>query len=431
MTPEEIRDILGQPAIIGPLRLANRMVMGPMAANAPNPDGSPSEQTIAFFEARARGGAGMIIAGGAIAARRGYDEAPFRPLLRFDLDDFIPDFRRVADAVHRHSVPIIAELMPGFGRMGVPAPDRPIISASPCNVVIPRERFPRGLHVPVDRITPMPQEATIAEIRQFEQEMIAATLRVERAGWDGVEVAAHMSYFLASFLSPRTNWRTDDYGGSVTNRARVLVNIVTGIRATVGPGFAVGLRITADDHLPDGQGAEDFAEIARQVEVAGLDYVALSSGCYETMDTSAPAADGALVDSGDVQIFKRVLTVPVLIQGLHDPARAAHALREGHGDLVMVARPMLADPSYAAKILAGTPDTIVRCNRDNLCMRRMILGMPVRCSVNPRMGREARSPGTLPPLERLARRPAEEAILTLTGSRRLMAMAGAVMRKLG
>lgn len=428
MAPDQIASILGKPVTVNKLKLANRLVMGPMAANAPNADGSPSEQTIAFFAARARGGIGMIIVGGIIAARRGFEEAPFRPLLRFDVDTFIPQLRRVADAVHAHDVPIIAEIMPGFGRMGVSAPGRPIISASPINVVIPQERFPSGIHVPGGRTTPTPREASVDEIRTYEEEMVAAAGRAQRAGWDGVEVAAHMSYFVASFLSPRTNWRTDEYGGSVENRARMLVNMVAGIRRVAGPDFVVGLRITANDYMPDGQGAEGFAAIARQVEAAGLDYVALSAGCYETMDASAPAVDGGLVDSGDAQIFKRVLSVPVLLQGLHDPQRAARAIAEGHGDLVMLARPLLADPDYARKIVERRPDAIVRCTRENYCMRRMIFKMPVRCSVNPAMGRESRT-SRLPPPGRILRAPLEQLILALTGSRRLMNMIASVMKK--
>ena len=431
MTPMHIREILSAPVRLGPLRTANRMVMGPMAANAPDVDGGPSEQTAAFFEARARGGVGLIIVGGAIASARGLAEAPFRPLLRFDIDDPVPRFRALADRVHAHGVPIIAELMPGFGRMGVPAPDRPLISASPMNVVIRRDRFPQGIHVPADRATPMPREASIAEIRDYEDAMIAASVRVEKSGWDGVEVAAHMSYFLASFLSPRTNWRMDEYGGSEENRARMLVRIVAGIRRKTGPGFAVGLRITANDLMPDGQGTEAFASLARHVAAAGLDYVALSTGCYESMDGSTPAVDGGQIDSGDAAIFRKMLDIPIMVQGLHAPARAAQAIAQGHGDLVMLARPLLADPDYAAKVAAGRPETITACNRDNLCIRRMVMGMPVRCAVNPAMGRESRATGTLPPLARLVKRPLEECALGLAGSSPFINLMGAMMNRSG
>ena len=431
MAADQPVNVLATPFKLNNLTLANRLVMGPMAANAPRADGGPSEQTIAFFEARARGGIGMIIVGGIVATKRAAEECPVARFLRFDVDTFISDLRRVGDAVHAHGVPIIAEISSGFGRMGVPGPGRPIISASPKNVIIPQERFPRGFIVPGGRTTSMPQEATLEEIRQCEQETIAAADRALQAGWDGVEIPAHMSYFAASFLSPRTNWRTDEYGGSVENRARMLVNIVAGIRKRVPKDFIVGLRIIANDYMPDGQGAEGFAAVAKKVEAAGLDYVALSTGCYETMNESAPEVDGGMVVSGDARIFKRALSVPVLIQGLHDPARATKAIAEGHGDLVMLARPLLADPNYARKVMDGHPETIVRCARDNYCMRRMVFNMPVRCDVNPEMGRESRGSNKLPPASRWVQAPLESVILKLTASRRAMNLIASTMKMLG
>lgn len=429
MTPSQIAGILAQPLKVGPATLRNRLVMGPMAANAPQQDGAPSEQTIAFLEARARGGVGMIIVGGLVATTRSYDEAPFRPLLRMDIDDHLPAFGRLADAVHAHGVPLIAEIMHGFGRMGIPGPGRPIIAASPKNVVIPRDRFPAGIVVPADRVTPVPAEASVDEIKTYERELIEAADRARRAGWDGVEVAAHMSYFASSFLSPRTNWRTDEYGGSLENRARILVDAVRGIRERVGRDFIVGLRITINDYMPDGQGVAEFAAIAKLVEAEGLDYVALSTGCYETMDTSAPSADGGMTDSGDARIFKEALSVPVLVQGLHDPANAAAAIAEGHGDAVMLARQLLADPDYARKAVSGQTADIVRCDRQNHCMRRLVMNMPIRCSVNPSMGREGRARGALPPLRRFLQAPIEEAVLGLTGSAILMNAIGAVANR--
>lgn len=428
MTPVQPENVLATPFILSQLTLANRMVMGPMAANAPREDGAPSEQTMAFFEARARGGVGMIIVGGMIATTRGYAESPVKRVLRLDVDTFVPDFQKMCGAVHKHGVPIIAQIMPGFGVMGSPAPDRPNISASARRLTIPEKAFPRGFIVPGGRTTPVAEEATLDQIREYECDMVAAAERALKCGFDGVEVAAHMSYFASSFLSARTNQRTDEYGGSVENRARFLSNIVAGIRRLAPANFVVGLRITANDYMPDGQGAQGFADVARQVEAAGLDYVALSCGCYETMSASAPSTDGDLVDSGDAGIFKRTLSAPVLIQGIHDPARAAKAIAEGYGDLIMLARPMLADPDFARKVCEGRPEDIVRCVRDNYCMRRMVFNMPVRCEVNPAMGRESRGSG-LPPLERVLKGPIEKAVLTLTGSAGFMNLVGSVMKK--
>lgn len=417
-----------QPMKLNHLMLANRMVMGPMAVTAPDREGRVTDQTLAFFEARARGGVGMIIVGGAIGTQRGWDEAPFRPILRMDRDEFLPGLRRLGDAMHALGVPLIAEVSTAFGRMGVPTADRPLISASPLNVVIPESRFPRGLHVPGGRTTPMPQEASVAEIQAYERETVESSLRMQRAGWDGVELPAHMSYFLASFLAPRTNWRADAYGGSVLNRARMLANMVRAIRERAGPRFVIGLRLVSSDQVEGGQSSEGYAAIAREVEAAGLDYVALSQGCYETMNVGLSVRDGTIIEDGDAAAFRQAVSVPLLLPGLHDPVQAARAIAQGHGDLVMLARPLLADPEYPRKVVQGRVADIVRCERDNLCIRRLMFNMPVRCSVNPRMGLESKAPGSLGDPKRLLAAPLEYAVLALTGSKTLMGLAGKLLR---
>jgi 2,4-dienoyl-CoA reductase (NADPH2) len=353
-----------------------------------------------------------------------YDEAPYRPTLRLDLDEFIPGLRRVADAVHQEGTPIIAEVMAGFGRMGKPAPGRDTIAASPLNVVMTPDRMPPGILMPAPRVLPVPREATLEEIRSVEQDTAAAALRVREAGFDGAEVAAHMSYFLSSFLAPRTNWRSDEYGGSPENRARVLVNIVRDIRAQAGPDFPIGLRMSVNEHVDGGQGPADYAEIARLVELAGADYVALCDGNYEAMEVNAPSTDGEMIRHGEPQAFKAALGIPVLLGNLHDPTNAAQAIADGHGDAVMFARQMLADPDYANKVREGRVGEIVRCDHSNYCLRRLLFNFPVRCHVNPEMGREARSGTKVPPLERVLKAPLEQTVLALTGSPVVMGAAG-------
>jgi dimethylglycine catabolism A len=427
MPLDDAANVLSTPLNIGKLTIANRVIMAPMAANSPGADCNFSDQSIAFYEARARGGVGMIIIGGTVTSARGYAEAPINPLLRFDRDDIVPSLRKVVDRVHALNVPVIVQLVPAFGRMGIPADGRPIIAASPKNTVIPEDRFGRGLYVPGGRTTEVPDEATIEEIQEYERGMIAAAERSLRAGCDGVEVAAHMSYFMASFLSPRTNWRTDEYGGSPEDRARMLVNIVSGIRKIVPSDFVVGLRITTNEYLPDGQGAEGYAEIAKQVVAEGIDYVALSPGCYETMDLANSAVDGVLIDSGDAQVFRQAVQVPILLQGIHDPAAAERAVADGFGDAVMLARSLLADHDYARKILDHRSEAIVRCKRDNSCLRRLMLKMPVRCEVNPRTGVESRT-SAMPPLRRMLQAPVENTLVSATGSRALMKLVGALAK---
>jgi 2,4-dienoyl-CoA reductase-like NADH-dependent reductase (Old Yellow Enzyme family) len=132
----ELAKVLFAPLSIGPVTLANRIVMSPMAALEALPDGRPSEQTIAFFRERAKGGVGLIIQGASSATRRGYEESPVKGALRFDDDRFVPDLKRVTEAVHAHGIPIFAEIAPGLGTMAKPSAAWPVIAASPKNVVL-------------------------------------------------------------------------------------------------------------------------------------------------------------------------------------------------------------------------------------------------------------------------------------------------------
>lgn len=389
MSRDQRLDPLFQPLRINGVELANRMVLGPMAVLQPLDDGRPSDQTIAFLEARAQGGVGLVIVGGAAASQAMVDEAPYRPLLRLDVEEFLPDLRRVTDAVHRHGTPVFCEVMTRFGRMGVPSETRPIISASPRNVVQRLQYFPQGVHPPADRVTPTPVEATVEQIHEVQRDTVATALRMRRAGFDGVEIAAHMSYFLASFLSTRTNWRTDDYGGSPENRARVIVEIVDMLRADVGADYPIGLRMSANDHLDDGQGPEGFAEVAGIAAAAGLDYIALTDGGYERMDLNTPAGDAAMIDHGEPQAFRRTVNVPLLMSNINDPYRSAAAIADGHADAILLARQLLADPEYPNKVRDGRLDEVVWCDRQHECLRTLLQNVPVRCAHNPMLGFES------------------------------------------
>lgn len=422
MNPDEITGALGRPLTVNKLNLSHRMIMGPMAVNAPNPDGSVSEQTIAFLEARARGGASMIIIGGFVTARRQYEERTAK-CLRFDDDRFLPGVTRLAERIHAHGVPLIAEIMPGFGRMGSPYKGRQIISASPMRLVLPEDGLPAGFRGSGGMRRSMPREATITEIKEHEEEMIAAADRLARAGLDGVEVAFTMSYLGASFLSPRTNWRTDEYGGSTENRARFLAETVMGIRRRVGPDFLIGVRLAADDFLPDGQGPDEYAAIAKLAEGADADYIAIASGNYETLGRIVPDAES--IDLGHARIFKQRLSIPLFVTGIHDPAKSAKAIADGEMDAVLLARPLLADPEYPNKVLRSRFGQIVYCDRVNNCgecAMRMMLHIPVRCRVNPAAGRESGG-GRVGPLERVIHAPAQRMMLKALESRALVKLA--------
>ena len=233
-----------------------------------------------------------------------------------------------------------------------------------------------------------------------------------------------MRYLYSSFLSPRTNWREDEYGGSVENRARILADTVRAIRAEVGSDYPVGVRMSVNDHLDDGQGPEGFAEVAAVIAREGLGYIALTDGNYESMDHNVTSQSGAMIEHGEPQAFRAAVPqVPLLLSSTYKPQQGAEAIAAGYGDGIMLARQMLADPDFPNKVLEGREDEIIWCDHANSCLRRLILNVPVRCHKNPETGREAVLAGGLEPLAVKMKRPVQDLLITVSGSRTLMGVA--------
>ncbi|WP_406430202.1 NADH:flavin oxidoreductase [Streptomyces sp. NBC_01589] len=417
-------EVLASPFTVNKLQLKNRIVLGPMAVLRPTEDGRPSEQTIAFLTRRARGGVGLIIVGGSVASERAWNESPFFPNLRFDKDEFVADLARLVDAVHAAGSLIFAQLFPSFGRMGVPRNGAWISAASPKSVDFGSGGLPDHLYVPGGRVTPLPHEATVEEIKGLERDVVASARRAKAAGFDGVEIAAHMCYFYSSFLSPLANKRTDEYGGSAENRARALRDAVAAVRAEVGPDFPVGIRMSANDHMPDGQDTDGFAEVAGHIVKAGVDFISLTEGNYESMRDNLPSASGNMLAHGEPQEFRAAVGdgVRLFLSSTPDPQQAGEAIAAGHADATMLARQILADPDYALKVVEGRTSEIVWCDHANSCLRRLVLNIPVACHKNPEMGRE--DPGAK------VSTPGQNFVVWAAGNSFLMKTADAVARAL-
>lgn len=385
-------ETLGAPLTINKLVLKNRIILGPMAVLQPTEDGRPSEQTIAFLKRRAEGGAGAVFVGGSVATARAFRESPFSPNLRYDDDAYISDLARLVDEVHATDtgVAVFAQLFPAFGRMGVPRDGHWITSASPRHVDVGAYGLPDNVYIPGGRVLPEPHEATVEEIKELEQAVVDAARRAKAAGFDGIEIAAHMCYFYSSFLSPLSNFRTDEYGGSVENRARALRETVAALRREIGSDIALGLRLSANDHVPGGQGPEGFAAVTAEIAKAGLDFVVLTDGNYESMGDNVTSESGKMLRGGEPQEFRKALGpgVVLMLSSTPDPDQAAGAIADGTVDATMLARQLLADPDYPNKILQGRSSEVVWCDHANSCMRRLILQVPVQCHRNPEMGKE-------------------------------------------
>ncbi len=384
-----VREVLSSPLTINRLVLKNRIILGPMAVLRPTDDGRPSDQSIAFLKRRAKGGVSLVMVGGTVATERAWNESPFFPNIRFDKDEIVPDLARLVDAVHDGGAAVFAQLFPSFGRMGVPRNGKFPSAASPTPVVMGAVGLPDHVYIPGGRVIPGPRETTVEEIKAIETDLVAAARRAKAAGFDGIEVAAHMCYFYSSFLSPHANTRTDEYGGSAENRARALRDAVAAVRAEVGQGYPVGIRMSVNDHLPGGQDEHGFAEVASHIVKAGVDFISLSEGNYESMGENVPSDSGNMIAHGEPQAFRAAVgDIPLFLSSTPDPRQAAEAIATGIADATMLARQLLADPDYPNKVIEGRERDIVWCDHANSCLRRLMTNVPVACHKNPEMGRE-------------------------------------------
>ncbi len=396
-TKADFKNLLS-PIQIKDVELKNRIAMAPMnTVMSLDNRGYVNEQILAYYAARAKGGCGLIITecvlGTKLAAK-----FPFTSNLHCYNTSFAPGLAELAETIHAFGARTFIQMSIGFGRQGhahdgsrPPAP-----SAIPYNVPFDllATGFPEVLmKFPV--LLPMatgslPYEMTIDEIRAEQDEFANSCVFAVMAQFDGIELHAPHGYLEHQFLSPRTNKRTDLYGGTLENRMRFLVEVYMKVREVVGPDYLVGMRLSADEHMPEGVTHQEALEVARVMTQLGVDYIHLSDGSYEALKYFFPSEDGAMLD--EAANFKNAVPVPVMVPSIHDPKNAEKAIASGKCDIVSFGRQMFADPEYGNKVAEGRPQDIKRCKRCNECLMRAEVGLPVRCIVNKNVGREKYMP---------------------------------------
>lgn len=369
------------PGNIGTLTIPNRIAMTAASASLSQPDGTMTEEMLAYYEARAKGGVGLIITEMVcVDEDRG---VLFPRELNAARDDNIPSFRRLADRVHPYGTKIFAQLFhPGANADPKLNPRLPLISASA------GKGKKRGQAV----------EASREDIADIVQKFGQAARRIQESGFDGVEVHAAHHYFLHSFLSPVTNHREDEYGGSLENRTRILREIVEAIRATCGRDFPLMFRISIEEYIgPKGYHADTGIKICQMLERWGVDAI----------NTTASGTDSKLSQSVEPMYYpqgwrkhlakavKGVVSIPVLSVALiRDPAYAEKLLEEGVLDFAASVRAHLADPQWAEKARTGREADILPCISCMACFAKYDSEGHITCAVNPETGYEAH----LPPL---------------------------------
>jgi len=380
---------------LGSLALRNRIAMCPMGVNLDGDD------RVAWFEARARGGAGLIIVGSVSVAH---------PVGSFDdrqagLADAaqVADLRRTVDAVHAHGAAVAAQLVHGgTNALADYAAGRPVLVPSPKGFAPPDElssmvtaeesaAMMRPFTSPTARLEL--REATDEDLAEVVRCFAAAARRAVDAGFDAIELHAGHGYLLDAFLSPTTNLRADRWGGDAAGRATLLVEVVRAVRAAVPDGFPVWARVNAEErHRPGGQTVEDaLVAMAAGVD-AGLDALHVTAYAEPMVavgitDAHTPHRPGALLPFA--ARVRRQLGVPVIAFGRLTPEAAEQALEDGAADVIGMGRPLIADPDLPAKLAAGRRDRVRPCAYQYRCIGAIFLNEPVTCSVNPDAGREA------------------------------------------
>jgi len=386
------------PIEIKGVEIPNRIALAPMnTLMSLDNRGYVNEQILAYYAARAKGGCGLIITecvlGTRMAAR-----FPYTTNLHCFNTSHMPGLFEVAETIHAFGSVAFVQMSIGFGRQGhshigehPPAPSR-------IPMLIRPELMPRGFGKSLEvhpqlierAVGEMPYEMTIEEIRSEQDEFANSCRFAVGAQFDGIELHAPHGYLEHQFLSPLSNKRTDLYGGSLENRMRFILETYLKVRESVGPDYILGIRMSADEHLPGGIPHEEMLEVAKAVTAMGADYFHLSDGSYEALKYFFPDDDGAMLEES--ANFKKTLDVPVICPSVHDPNLAEEAIAKGQCDIVSLGRQMFTDPEWGNKVAEGKVDDIVRCLRCNECLMRTAAGMPVRCVRNPNTGREKYMP---------------------------------------
>ena len=366
---------LWTPLELGPVTVRNRIVFSAHLTNYAR-DGKPTEQHAAYYAARAAGGTGLIITEEHSTHPTDW---PYEKLIHGFHRDVIPGYRVMTDAVHRHRTPIFAQINHNGGQASSMYSRLPVWAPSAVADPLFRE---------------VPKAVTHDEIDEIVAGYALVAEHCAEGGFDGIELQCSHSSIVRGFLSPATNKRTDEYGGTLANRARLLLEIVAAVRKVIGNRLALGVRICGDELIEGGTMIDEAVEIARLVEASGhVDYINTSIGVATASlfmieaSMHVPPGYAMFIPSA----IRKAVDLPVVGVGrFKDPLQAERALAEGHCDLVGVVRGQIADAEFAAKARAGATDETrlcLSCNQE--CVGRMGLNRWLGCIENPRTGREA------------------------------------------
>ena len=362
------------PVQIGTVTVPNRFVVPPMGNNLANTDGTLSDRPLSYYQARAKGGFGLITIESTVV----YQEAkggPRKPCLFSD--DTVESFRRVAEACHAYGAKVSIQLQHAGPEGNSALTGYPLKAASAMPASAGRE---------------IPEAVSNEEVYRIIECYGDAARRAQQAGIDMVEVHCAHGYLVSTFISQRTNNRTDEFGGCFENRMRLPRLIIENIRRKTGGNLPILCRINACDEVEGGQSVQDAAAVAAYLEQeCGVDALHVTRAVHLHDEFMwAPGVTHGGFNADLVTEIKRAVSVPVIAVGrFTEPQYAELLVKQGRADLIAFGRQSIADPELPAKARNGQLETLAPCIGCLLgCVPNMFAGKPITCAVNPCVGRE-------------------------------------------
>jgi 2,4-dienoyl-CoA reductase-like NADH-dependent reductase (Old Yellow Enzyme family) len=369
------------PIDVGPLALRNRVVSTSHQTSLVH-DHLPTDELLAYHEARARGGAGAIFLEATAVHPTGLLTAHtiggFRP-------EIVEAYHRLGEPLRAHGARLLVQLFHGGREQISSAPRAPAVAPS----AIPSLRFKSE-----------PRALTVKEIDELIDGYATAARHAAEGAVDGLELSMSHGYLPAQFLSPMSNRRGDGYDGSLDARLRFSVEVLGAVRAAAGAKLAVGVRLSADELVPGGIGVVQCAEIARRLHDAGLvDFISLVLGhsAHPAASTwiAPPPPVPANAITHPAALIRAAVPEATLLATTRvvELAAAERLVADGVADLVGMTRALIADPELVAKATTGRADEVIECVGCNqACIGHYHAGVPIGCAVNPRTGRELTLP---------------------------------------
>jgi 2,4-dienoyl-CoA reductase-like NADH-dependent reductase (Old Yellow Enzyme family) len=373
---------LFEPIQLNQLKIRNRIV-STAHAEVYAENGIPGKRYIRYYEEKARGGVGLAICGGSSPVAKD-SPAQWWSSVNLARDETMEGLARLAETMHSHGAKIMIQATHMGRRTAWHGFDWPHLVS------------PSGIREPVHRGNAKTIE--VEEIRRIVNDFTQAARRVKASGLDGIEISAAHQHLIDQFWSPRTNHRSDEYGGSLQNRLRFGVEVLNAVRAEVGRDFCVGLRMCGDEFHEDGLDHEALKEIAQAMAETGLiDYLSVIGSGADTHNTLANCMPPmALPPEPFVHLaggIKSVVKIPVMhAQSIRDAQQAERLLASGTVDMVGMTRAQIADPHMVIKIRDGREDQIKQCVGANYCIDRQYNGLDVLCVQNAATSRELTMP---------------------------------------